>query len=156
MAAVENEENPFHINDLKWFLHGGWRLDRRIDDRRAGERGALSGTAEFSPQGEGLLYREAGRLVLGGHANPVYEGAALQSYRYAFPTPARAAVSFADGGFFHDLDLTAGAWACVLRCDPDRYDGQFTVLDANAWRVVWRVTGPRKDLVLDSSYRRAL
>lgn len=153
---MENEDNPLQINDLKRFLQGRWHLERRIDDRRAGQQGGLSGAAVFTPEEGGLLYREEGRLVLGDHANPVYQGPALQAYRYAFPAPARAAVHFRDGGFFHDLDLTAGAWACVHRCDPDRYDGQFTVLDANAWRVVWTVSGPRKDLVLDSSYRRAL
>jgi hypothetical protein len=86
----------------------------------------------------------------------VYEGPALQSYRYAFPEPGRAAVHFRDGRFFHDLDLTAGRWTVTHLCNPDRYDGEFTVLDADRWRIVWRVSGPRKDLTLDSSYRRGL
>ncbi|WP_340118848.1 DUF6314 family protein [Pelagibius sp. 7325] len=138
------------------FLHGIWRLERSLDDRRAGQRGSLNGEAVFTEQGGDLLYREAGHLSIGGHAHPVYEGPALQSYRYAFPASARAAVHFRDGRFFHDLDLTGGAWGCVHLCGPDRYEGAFTVLDADTWRVVWRVTGPRKDLILDSSYRRAL
>src|SRR3546814_1180132 len=85
-----------------------------------------------------------------------HEGPALQSYRYVFSTAARAAVHFADGRFFHDLDLTAGAWRCTHLCDPDRYDGDFSALSPDAWRVVWRVAGPRKDPVLDSRYRRRL
>lgn len=153
---MENEEKPLQINDLKRFLHGTWRLERSLDDRRAGQRGSLSGEAVFTGQGDDLLYREEGRLTIGDHANPVYEGPALQSYRYAFPEAARAAVHFRDGRFFHDLDLTSGAWACTHRCDPDRYEGAFSVLGPDSWRVVWRVTGPRKDLILDSSYRRAL
>ncbi|GAB4351860.1 MAG: DUF6314 family protein [Kiloniellaceae bacterium] len=151
MIAMDYPGKHFQVRDLKGFLEGTWRLERRIDDRRAGQQGSLSGTAAFPPDGEGLLYREEGRLVIAGH-----DGPALQSYRYAFPAPQRAAVSFGDGRPFHDLDLTAGAWACVHLCDPDRYEGRFTVLDADSWRVVWKVTGPRKDLVLDSSYRRAL
>ena len=148
---MENEENALYINDLKRFLHGKWRLERSLDDRRAGQRGTLSGEGVFTEEGGDLLYREAGRLSIGSH-----EGPALQAYRYAFPAPARAAVHFRDGRFFHDLDLTGGAWDCVHLCDPDRYEGAFAALDADTWRVIWRVTGPRKDLILDSSYRRTL
>lgn len=148
---MENEEKSLLINDLKRFLYGKWRLERSLDDRRAGQRGRLSGEALFTEQGDDLLYREAGLLSIGDH-----EGPALQSYRYSFPDVGRAAVSFSDGRFFHNLDLTQGAWTCTHLCDPDRYEGEFAVLGPDAWRVVWRVTGPRKDLVLDSTYRRAL
>src|SRR3546814_18830144 len=78
------------------------------------------------------------------------------AYRYAFSGPARAMVSFNDGRFFHDLDLSSGAWTCTHLCGGDRYDGEFTALDADSWRVVWTVKGPRNDLVLDSTYRRRL
>lgn len=139
------------INDLKAFLQGEWNLERRVQDGRAGQNGALTGAATFAAAGSGLLYREEGRLAIGGH-----EGPALQSYRYAFPFPARAAVHFADGRFFHDLDLSSGAWACTHPCGADRYDGAFSVADAQSWRVVWTVKGPRKDLTLDSTYRRRL
>jgi hypothetical protein len=88
---------------------------------------------------------------MGGH-----EGPAEQVHRYAFDGPARARVHFRDGRFFHDLDLAAGRWTATHLCAPDRYDGDFTALGPDSWRVVWRVTGPRKDLILDSSYRRAL
>lgn len=144
------------INDLRTFLQGEWNLERRVQDRRAGQDGALTGAATFAAAGSELLYREEGRLVIGEHANPVYEGPALQSYRYAFLEPARATVSFNDGRFFHDLDLSSGAWACTHLCDADRYDGDFSALGRDALCVVWTVTGPRKDLVLDSRYRRRL
>jgi hypothetical protein len=153
---VELEGNCIQISDLREFLQGSWRLERRLDDRRAGQQGRLSGQALFAPVEGDLLYREEGRLTIGDHVGP-----AEQSYRYAFPAPgegnaARAAVHFRDGRFFHDLDLSRGVWACTHFCDPDRYEGEFSVLDADTWRVVWRVTGPRKDLTLDSTYRRAL
>jgi hypothetical protein len=153
---VNDPGNFFQVNDLKEFLRGVWWLRRQLHDHAAGQPGQLVGSAVFSPSGADLHYSEKGRLVIGDHANPVYEGPALQSYRYAFPEPGRAAVHFRDGRFFHDLDLTAGRWTATHLCDPDRYDGEFTVLDADRWRVVWRVTGPRKDLTLDSSYRRGL
>lgn len=149
-------ENLLQISNLKGFLEGEWRLVRRIDDRRAGQPGRLTGEAVFSADGADLQYREEGRLVIGGPADPVHAGLALQSYRYAFPAPQRAAAHFRDGRFFHDLDLTSGHWACTHLCDPDRYEGEFAVLDADTWRVVWTVAGPRKDLTLDSTYRRGL
>jgi len=142
---------PCYISDLRGFLAGAWRLVRSLEDRRAGQPGRLEGAAVFTAAGEELLYREEGRLTIGGH-----DGPALQSYRYAFPVTGRAAVCFADGRFFHDLDLTSGAWSCRHDCGEDRYDGDFSVLGPDHWRVVWRVAGPRKDLILDSTYRRAL
>jgi hypothetical protein len=144
-------ESLFQISDLKDFLEGEWRLERRLDDRHAGQQGILIGKALFAPEGNELLYSEEGRLVIGGH-----DGPAEQVHRYAFQAPARAQVHFRDGRFFHDLDLAAGRWTATHLCAPDRYDGDFTALGADSWRVVWRVTGPRKDLILDSSYRRAL
>ena len=148
--------NILQISDLKGFLEGQWELKRRLDDRHADQQGRLTGAAVFSADGADLQYREAGRLVIGGPADPVHEGPALQSYRYAFPAPQRASVHFRDGRYFHDLDLSGGAWRCTHLCDPDRYEGAFTVLDADTWRVVWTVAGPRKDLTLDSTYRRGL
>jgi hypothetical protein len=144
-------ESFFDISDLKGFLEGKWRLERRLDDRRAGQQGSLTGTAVFAAERDDLLYSEEGRLVIGQH-----DGPAEQVHRYAFDASWRALVHFRDGRFFHDLDLTAGRWTATHLCAPDRYDGDFTAPDGDSWRVVWRVTGPRKDLILDSSYRRAL
>ena len=148
---MNSQEKSFRVIGLRNFLEGAWDLERRIEDRRSEQQGALTGTAVFAPEGEGLLYREDGRLVIGGH-----DGPALQAYRYAFASLGRAAVYFSDGRFFHDLDLCAGSWTATHLCDPDRYDGAFRVLGPDCWRVVWRVAGPRKDLTLDSTYRRAL
>lgn len=145
------ERNQNQVSDLKEFLKGVWWLRRKLHDQRSSEHGQLIGSAVFSVDGASLHYSEKGRLAIGAHAGP-----AEQSYRYVFPSAGQAAVHFRDGRFFHDLDLTGGAWDCVHLCDPDRYEGAFTALDADSWRVVWRVTGPRKDLILDSSYRRAL
>jgi len=151
MIAVENLDNPHQVNDLMGFLEGDWHLWRWIVDRRAGQKGRFAGGAAFFADEGQLLYREDGRLVIGGH-----DGSAMQLYTFSFPERGRAAVSFSDGRPFHDLDLTAGRWQATHLCDPDRYDGEFTVLGPDAWRVVWKVTGPRKDLTLDSTYRRAL
>jgi hypothetical protein len=65
-----------------------------------------------------------------------------------------ARLSFADGRPFHDLDLSAGRWQAQHGCAPDRYDGEFLALSSVQWRSAWRVTGPRKDLLIRGGYRR--
>lgn len=141
----------FQIRELKSFLQGDWHLKRCIDDRRRGDRGHFEGGAAFLAEGNLLLYREDGRLSIGEH-----DGPAMQFYTYSFPETGKADVSFRDGRPFHGLDLTGGRCAATHLCDPDRYEGEFQALDADTWRAVWTVTGPRKDLRLDSTYRRAL
>lgn len=148
---MDGTGNLIGVNYLKAFLQGEWNLERRVSDHRAGQQGSLSGTAVFAAEGAGLRYREEGRLSIGG-----YQGPALQSYRYAFLSLGRAEVAFSDGRFFHDLDLGAGTWRCAHLCGDDRYDGTFSALGTDCWRAIWTVTGPRKDLVLDSRYRRRL
>ena len=153
-TEIDRQEKIILINKLREFLEGDWKLDRQIFDHRSGEIGELIGEACFSPQGETLVYREAGVLTLGDHHDRAHKGKAHQSYRYDFPACDRAAVHFTDGRFFHDLDLTTGLWACRHRCGDDDYAGQFRALDADSLRVVWQVKGPRKDFVLDGLYRR--
>ncbi len=148
---IDQQEETFSINHLREYLEGRWKLDRQISDHRRGETGRLVGEARFVADGEGLVYREEGQLTLGDHSGP-----AEQAYRYDFPAVHRAAVHFADGRFFHDLDLSSGSWVCHHDCDPDRYEGEFTVLGADDWRVIWEVKGPRKDLRLDSTYCRTV
>lgn len=153
-VALPTSEEPlksFNINDLRVFLEGTWKLERRLDDRLGGDEGRLVGEARFAPRGDSLAYGEEGLLTLGDHSGPAH-----QAYRYDFPAPGRAAVHFADGRFFHDLDLRRGLWHCTHLCGADRYDGEFAALGPDTLRVVWRVAGPRKDLTLDSTYRRAL
>ena len=61
---------------------------------------------------------------------------------------------FADGRFFHGLDLRSGRHIADHPCSADLYRGDFTVRDADHWRVVWRVRGPAKDLELVTEYAR--
>jgi hypothetical protein len=67
----------------------------------------------------------------------------------------RAAVHFDHGGFFHDLDLSTGAWATDHPCRDDVYRGEYVVLDAGRWRQEWVVTGPAKDHVITTRFTRA-
>lgn len=137
------------IADLKAFLVGRWRLSRMILDRRAGDHGSFEGTAVFRVENDGLIYLEQGVFKLGG-----YEGPAKQLHHYRFPKPWRAEVSFAHGGFFHDLDLSRGFWAAEHLCGADTYNGTFHAEGSDRWEAVWRVTGPRKDQELTTRYLR--
>ncbi|MCZ9342306.1 DUF6314 family protein, partial [Streptomyces sp. TRM76130] len=65
-----------------------------------------------------------------------------------------AEVRFADGRFFHDLDLTTGRHVTGHPCAADLYRGEFTVRDRDRWRTVWQVTGPAKNLLLTTEYAR--
>ena len=138
------------VSDLRDFLIGTWRLTRSIEDRRGVQTGSLRGRAIFAPERIGLHYREEGRLRLGAHA-----GVARQAHLYRFPCAHRAEVRFEDARPFHDLDLSAGTWEVVHFCGADTYRGRFQVVGLDLLTVHWTATGPRKDYVIFSRYRRA-
>ncbi len=139
------------VTDLCAFLRGTWRLERRILDRIRGECAFLEGETVFRDAGDELAYREAGRLQLVGQAFEI-----SRAYRYLFPKAHLAEIRFADGGLFHALDLSTGAWAATHACEPDLYRGRFRTLTTDLWLAAWRVTGPRKDQSLFSRYRRGV
>ncbi len=112
-TQIVRQEETLSINRLREFLEGKWKLDRQILDHRRGVTGQLVGKARFLPQGDTLVYREEGLLTLEDPHDRAQKGKAHQSYRYDFPSSARAEVRFSDGRFFKDLDLSNGAWACT-------------------------------------------
>ena len=134
---------PFCVADLRAFLLGPWRLDRRIFDRRMGVTGAFSGTVRFDADGAGLRATETGRMTYGGS-----ETDADRVLLYRFKASSRARVLYPDGQFFHDLDLAAGRARVRHLCGQDDYVGGFWVPRDGIMIVRWRVRGPRKDLVL--------
>jgi hypothetical protein len=137
------------ITDLRGFLPGRWRIARIIEDRRLGLTGSFRGRGVFTPEGMVLRYEEMGELRLGDHRGP-----AQQSYDFVFRDDGQAEVRFRDGRFFHDLDLSAGHAEVVHLCGADTYRGQFEAVNDRSWRSYWRVSGPRKDQLIASQYRR--
>lgn len=138
------------VADLKEFLSGSWSLDRLVIDHARTTIGRFRGEATFSPSGPDLLYEETGTLIFGEH-----RGQAGQTYRFDFPEgDGRARVRFRDGRPFHDLDLSTGQDRPCHPCPPDTYDGTFLALGPAAWRTEWKVTGPRKDYDLVTTYSR--
>lgn len=137
------------IADLRGFLTGRWRIARIVRDRRLGLTGSFRGICVFTPDGMALRYSETGELRFSDHRGPTE-----QSYDLVFRDDGHAEMRFRDGRFFHDLDLSAGHADVVHLCGADTYRGRFEVVDDRAWRSYWRVSGPRKDQLIASQYRR--
>ncbi len=134
--------------DLRRFLLGTWQLTRRIDDRRSSVGGQLIGVARLRPDADALSYVEEGTLSFGD-----WHGDAHQAYRFVV-AGSWARVCFRDGRPFHDLDLSSGSAAVAHACGADLYRGRYRILDDARWTLAWRITGPRKDIVIGSVYRR--
>lgn len=155
-AGCAPPAGPYPVADVAAYLAGRWSVERAVTDLRGGIEGRFRGTAEFraetaaeSSAGEGLLHVEEGRLTWGGTAYPASRTLRLR------PRPdGTAEIDFADGRPFHDLDLRTGRWTARHPCSEDRYTGTFAAVTADEWHLEWRVTGPAKDQLLRSVYRR--
>ncbi|MGW1377784.1 DUF6314 family protein [Streptomyces sp. NPDC002446] len=155
-AGRAPEADPYPVADVAAYLAGRWSIERTVCDLRAGAEGRFRGTAGFRPDaagepsaGEGLLHSEEGLLTWGGTTSPASRTLRLR------PRPdGTAEIDFADGRPFHDLDLRTGRWTAVHPCSQDRYAGTFTAVAQDEWHLEWRVTGPAKDQLLRSVYRR--
>lgn len=127
------------------YLEGRWRLERRIEDRRAGIVGRFDGTCDWVPDGQGLRQVEEGVLQYGTaapmRASRVYLWRAEED---------GLAVLFEDGRPFHRLG--ADRVADRHHCPPDIYDVRYDFGDWPQWMQEWTVTGPRKDATLTSRF----
>lgn len=148
--SVADEVWP--VSDVLAFLAGRWRVERTVRDLADDLTGTFTGTTDFTAEGDGLLHVESGTFEWRGTARPAER---TLRFRPAPETPGTAVVHFADGRFFHDLDLRSGRHVADHPCSADLYRGEFSAYDADRWRTVWRVKGPAKDLLLTTDYRRA-
>ncbi|MER5476414.1 DUF6314 family protein [Streptomyces sp. NPDC002734] len=149
----------FHpVPDLWAYLPGTWRTGRTVRDLATGDEGRFRGTTVFEPSPGpegGLVQREDGDFVWQGVSRPAGRTLRLLPGRLLPGSGAASAdVRFADGREFHALDLSTGRFVAPHPCAADLYEGEFTVLDEDRWRTVWRVRGPAKDLVLTTEYAR--
>ena len=133
--------------DLVRFLAGRWTVERTL--RWGDETGDFTGTAEFRPDGDGLVWDEEGRLRW-----QRYDGRARRRL-LVVPAGDGWEVRFDDGRPFHPLDLRTGAASAVHPCGEDRYEGDYRVVGDDELHVRWRVVGPAKDQDIRSRYRRA-
>ncbi|MEU7137649.1 DUF6314 family protein [Streptomyces sp. NPDC046261] len=142
---------PHPVPDVVAYLSGRWTVDRTLLDLATGAQGTFHGTAEFRAAGDGarVLHVEQGELTWNGSVNRAGRTLGL------LPRPdGTAEVTFADGRPFHDLDLRTGRWTARHPCARDLYDGTFTVVSPDEWHLRWYATGPAKDQLHRSVYRR--
>ncbi|MBP1805534.1 DUF6314 family protein [Rubellimicrobium aerolatum] len=131
-----------HLRD---FL-GQWRIARIIDDR-LGPPGRFDGAARFTPDGEGLRYREEGTLRLGGLTL-----AAHRDYLWR-ADEGGIAVLFPDGRPFHRFRPEGRAAGTDHPCGRDLYRVAYDLTSWPDWAAEWTVTGPAKDYTMVSRYR---
>ena len=122
---------------------------RRIRDIKTHETGRLHGIAEFVRDGDGIRFEERGVLVL-----PQTRAEARRDYRFVPESDHAFSVFFADGRFFHRAAVAGGSAHVVHDCAPDTYRGRYRFPAPDRWSLSWRITGPRKDLVISTVFSR--
>lgn len=127
---------------------GLWRLDRIIEDVATGRTGHFAGEARFDPVPDGLAYLEEGTLRFPG--SPPTR--ATRRYAWRDGGAGTIAVWFEDGRFFHRFDAEDPAPAARHDCPPDSYRVRYDFRSWPRWQAEWRVTGPRKDYGIASTY----
>lgn len=109
----------------------------------------MAGEARFLPEGErALAFTERGLLVLS-----MMRSEARRDYRFEM-TERGFRVLFADGRFFHEAIFAQGRADVAHDCAPDLYRGRYRIAGPDCWWLSWRITGPRKDLVIGSRFSR--
>ncbi|GAA1907299.1 DUF6314 family protein [Streptantibioticus ferralitis] len=149
VATIDGVCHP--VPDVLAYLEGRWRVARTVRDLGSGETGTFEGSCEFRrerPDGA-LLHTEEGQFTWGGVTRPAHRG-----HRFEPVGDGTSEVRFPDGRPFHHLDLRTGRWQAHHPCAADAYRAEFTVTGADRWQVVWKVTGPRKDLLMITIHDR--
>lgn len=130
-------------------LEGPWLLDRVVTHSDGTEH-RLLGRAEFRRSGVRLVHDEEG--ILTGDGMPPVRATRRYIWR---AEPGRLECAFPDNRPFHTIPLGVERPETTYLCPPDRYVVSYDFADAAEWRSTWRVTGPRKDYRMVSTYRRA-
>lgn len=130
-------------------------------DRAAGTRGTFTGVVIFSPDGDGgLRFHEEGTVVWPAVDSPAgdgetFTGPATRDYLLRpADTPDAMDMLFPDGRPFHRMSFAPEASQDRHWCDPDTYRVTYVRYGDDEFSYVWDVTGPRKDLLLESVLRR--
>ena len=127
-------------------LLGTWSLVRVVDDRLAGERRDVRGTATLvleSP--DRVRWSEEGVMTWAGRSVPV------ERTLYVDQVDDGWFVHFSDGRPFHPWAIGA---TVTHPCAPDTYTGRIDVTGdpVTHWDVEWQATGPQKDYVMTTRH----
>ena len=135
------------LNDFS----GEWELTKEIQDYTGQSSGKFSGAARFTNHDDHTaLYHEGGTLELTTGQSMRAE----RRYRWLQESNGKVAVLFEDGRPFHLVDLNESSPSGHHFCDPDTYQVEYDFSDWPNWKSTWRVTGPRKDYIMHSEFRR--
>jgi hypothetical protein len=109
----------------------------------------MTGTARYTPGDDGIAYVETIQWTVNGQTFDAH-----RAYTLVPTGPWRAEVYFADGRFFHVVDLRTGRAEVAHACPPDHYAGWYALDDPDTHRTGWTITGPRKDIAITTRYTR--
>jgi hypothetical protein len=125
-------------------------------DRAAGTRGTFTGVVIFSPDGDGgLRFHEEGTVAWPAADGDTFTGPATRDYLLRpADTPDAMDMLFPDGRPFHRMSFSPEASQDRHWCDPDTYRVTYVRHGEDQFSYAWDVTGPRKDLLLESVLRR--
>lgn len=154
------------------FFQGTWKLERTITNN-LGDSMIVTGDAEFSqisPLEPQYNYHEQVMIDIQptlATTSPLKQLQAMQDYLYEITevgTELKITVRFPDTHhIFHqimitktfasiNLPLTCTATAHL--CGHDNYLTTYYFVSENAFKIQYKVTGPRKDYVSDTTFRR--
>lgn len=159
--------NAQHTSGLRAYLlgaplpdsarEGRWSVERTLFDRAAGTRGTFTGVVVFSETADdgGLRFHEEGTVRWPASGGGIFAGPATREYLLR-PTesPGALDMTFPDGRPFHRMSFSTDASQDQHWCDPDTYRVTYWQRGPDEFGYVWDVTGPRKDLLLESVLRR--
>jgi 8-oxo-dGTP pyrophosphatase MutT (NUDIX family) len=143
--------------ELRAYLLGDWTVARTMLDRATGSRGTFTGVVHFTETDDGgLRFREEGTVRWNPAAEAPFSGPASREYvlRPA-ATPDTMDMFFPDGRPFHRIGFGAQLNRDSHWCDPDTYRVRYTGVGPAEFRYRWDVTGPAKDLLLESVLHRS-
>ena len=154
--------------NLYAYLLGSWSVERTLLDRASGTRGSFTGVVHFFPGSDspsdsagpgdsdgGMVLREEGTLLWPAPDGSPTTNAASRTYILRRTgSPGTLDVFFSDGRPFHRMSFSEQASQDEHWCDPDTYHVNYVLDGPDAFSYRWDVSGPAKDLLLESSLRR--
>lgn len=144
--------------DLRAYLLGSWSVDRTLWDRSADTRGTFTGVAIFVEADDGALrFREEGTVQWEAPGGKPFTGPAQREYvLHASDRSDTLEVFFPDGRPFHRMSFLPSDDSELHWCDPDSYRVKYSLVSRDEYRYSWDVSGPAKNLLLESVLRRAV
>ena len=121
-------------------FEGAWQFDREIT-HADGTVARARGMAQFTPDNDGLAYRETGEIDVNGQ---------VLTFERAYQWQADLSVHFDDGRYFHAVPPNGGQ--ATHFCDPDTYVVTYDFVGWPTWIAKWAVSGPKKDYVMQTRY----